>query len=282
MRIFVISLPESVERRARIERQLAGQDVPFSFYDAINLQSDRNHYFHHCDEAQFLLNTGRTPTAGELGCFASHLMLWRTCRLLDEPILILEDDAELAADFKEALPFLKHHIRRFGFIRLQQNKKGSKHCIVRQHGRQIDFCSRYSHGSLSYALSPAVADAFIERSSVFQAPVDIFIKRYWQHGQPLFTLSPAIASLSPASRRSTIADRQPARRSVAVTMRRWWRKRCDFVARGLFNLRWLRAEGQRTTLKLARQVRLAGFKSDRQALCVLQRSARTKSDVQNR
>lgn len=262
MRTFVISLPESVDRRERIERQLASHGVPFSFYDAINLSNDRNHYFHHCDEQQFLLNTGRTPSAGELGCFASHLMLWRTCRLLDEPVLIFEDDAELSDDFAAALPFVERHIKRCGFMRLQQNDKRGMHCIVRQQQRHINFCTRFPHGSLAYAIAPAVADAFIERSGVFDAPVDVFIKRYWRHGQPLFSVAPAMARPGPVSRQSTIDDRQRHTGPAALAVRRWWHKRCDYIARAMFNLRWLRAEGKRTTLRLARQVRLAGFKND--------------------
>ncbi len=264
MRTFVISLPESVDRRARIEQQLVRQGIAFSFYDAINLNNDRNHYFHHCDEEQFLLNTGRTPMAGELGCFASHLMLWRTCRLLDEPILILEDDAELADDFAVAMPFVQRHIKRFGFIRLQRNEKRGKRCIVRQKQRGIEYCTRYPFGLAAYAITPAVADVFIERSSIFRAPVDVFVKRYWRHGQPLFSLAPAVVNTSPASAASTIGARQRVSLSMSQALRRWWHKRCDFVARGLFNLRWLRAEGKRTTLRLARQIRLAGFGAKRE------------------
>lgn len=264
MRTFVISLPESVDRRARIEQQLLRQGISFSFYDAINLHNDRNHYFHHCDEEQFLLNTGRTPTAGELGCFASHLMLWRTCRLLDEPILILEDDAELADDFAAAMPFVQRHIRRFGFIRLQRNDKRGMRCVVRQQQRAIDYCTRYPFGLAAYAIAPAVADVFIERSSVFRAPVDVFVKRYWRHGQPLFSLAPAIVDVGTASADSTIGDRPPVSQSASQALRRWWHKRCDSVARAAFNLCWLRAEGKRTTLRTGRQIRLAGFGARRE------------------
>ncbi|MBT8084786.1 MAG: glycosyltransferase family 25 protein [Woeseia sp.] len=261
MRTFVISLPESIERRARIEQQLASQDVPFSFYDAINLNNERNHYFHHCDEQRFLLNTGRTPTAGELGCFASHLMLWRTCRLLDVPILVLEDDADIADDFGRTLPFVERYIKRFGFIRLQDNDKGGERNVIRQQQRHINFCTRYPHGSLGYAISPEVAHAFIEHSEIFRAPVDVFIKRYWEHGQALFSIAPALASTSELSRHSTIVERQHATRSLTLKSQRWWQKRLDFVARAKFNVNWLRSERKRAALRMTRRIRLAGFRS---------------------
>ena len=37
----------------------------------------------------------RTLTKGEIGCFLSHWRLWEECAELDEPILVLEDDAYL-------------------------------------------------------------------------------------------------------------------------------------------------------------------------------------------
>lgn len=262
MRTFVISLPESIDRRRNIERQLTGQDVPFFFYDAINLNCDRNRYFHHCDDARFLLTTGRTPTAGELGCYASHLMLWRTCRLLNEPLLILEDDAQLTDDFGATLAFVQRHISRFGFLRLQENRKRGRHNVLRQNRRKIDFCARYPHGSLAYAISPAVADAFISHSKVFRSPVDVFIKRFWEHGQPLYSLFPALAEVGQNSRYTSINGRHPQGPNATLALRRWWLKRRDFVARATFNVRWLQADRKRASIRLARQLRLVSYRND--------------------
>lgn len=262
MRIFVISLPQSVDRRERMHQQLSAQRLPFSFFDGINFHADRNRYFHHCDEARFLLNTGRTPSSGELGCFASHLMVWRTCRLLGEPVVVLEDDMEIASDFSAALPFAQRQIDQLGFIRLQRNGKRGGQIVVNQQSRQIRFCTRFPHGSGAYMISPSVANAFIEESAVFRAPVDVFIKRYWQHRQPLFTLSPSVARSGSASAHSTIPGRQRTFVSVSFAFRRWWQKREDFVSRLLFNLRWRWVQSRRKAVQVSGSPRLAPFKSD--------------------
>ena len=36
---------------------------------------------------------------GEVGCFLSHYLLWKKCIDLNEPILILEDDAIITDEF---------------------------------------------------------------------------------------------------------------------------------------------------------------------------------------
>lgn len=239
MRIFVISLTESSERREHIQRVFDELQIDFSFFDAINLRVDRNRYFHHCDEREFLRNTGRTPGTGEIGCFASHLMLWRNCRLLNESIVILEDDALPDTKFLEGLTLVQSHIRRLGFIRLQDNHKKPGVAVVKQRSFDITWSSRYPYGSMAYAISPRVANAFIEYSSIFTAPVDSFIKRFWLHGQALYSLKPGIVHSSQHSGTSTLAAYRLPPAGAWPRLLRWTRKRQEFFYRAAFNLRWL-------------------------------------------
>ena len=93
MRIFVISLPTQSERRAFIRAQFEQLNLAFSFFDAVDVRRRQTEYFRAFDLCRFELNTGRNPLPAEISCYASHLTLWRTCRVLDEPIIILENDA---------------------------------------------------------------------------------------------------------------------------------------------------------------------------------------------
>lgn len=239
MRIFVISLAESTERREHIRRIFEEQQIEFSFFDAIDLRIDRNRYFHHCDEREFLRNTGRTPGTGEIGCFASHLMLWRSCRLLNEPIVIFEDDALPDTRLHEGLTLVQSHIRRLGFVRLQHNRKKSKVAVVRQRKFDITWAPRFPYGSMAYAISPRVADAFIRQSDIFTAPVDTFIKRFWLHRQPLYSLVPGIVHGSRHAETSTLNNYRLPPAGVLPGLLRWMRKRQEYFSRAAFNLRWL-------------------------------------------
>ena len=59
-------------------------------------------YFEDCDLWQYWLNTGRSPSDGEIGCYASHLRLWQLCVASGEALVVMEDDAAPLATFTVA------------------------------------------------------------------------------------------------------------------------------------------------------------------------------------
>lgn len=100
MDISVVSLKNALERRAHINKQFMTQKIEFQYFDAIEP--------HQIDET--LKNTGIelkncALTKGEIGCFLSHLSLWK--KIIDNNLpymAIFEDDIYLGS---EAKPFLK-------------------------------------------------------------------------------------------------------------------------------------------------------------------------------
>lgn len=222
MRIFVISLPTQSERRAFIRKQFARMSLAFSFFDAVDVRRRQTEYFRAFDVRRFELNTGRRPLTAEISCYASHLTLWRTCRILDEPIIILEDDAALDAAFENAVTFVEREIASLGFLRLESNKKRLGQTVTAGNAFSARYCHSYPFSAMAYALSPAVAASFIEHSRTFQAPVDKFIKDFWVHRQPLYQLQPAVVAESDLGIHSTtIGHRQPPRhRRLATRLRR--------------------------------------------------------------
>ena len=121
MKIFVINLPESTARRAHIDAQLGPLDVDYVFFEAVNGNVGRT-VFDECDDYQFFINNGRVPSPGEIGCFASHRSLWQKCVQLNQPILILEDDAAIGEKFKTATKFAMP-----GISRLRENPALAPH-----------------------------------------------------------------------------------------------------------------------------------------------------------
>lgn len=241
MRIFVISLPTQSERRAFIRAQFESMDLPFTFFDAVDVRRRQVDYFRAFDVRRFELNTGRNPLTAEIGCYASHLTLWRTCLVLDEPILILEDDAALDARFENALPFVEREIGSLGFVRLESNKKRLGPTVAAGSAFSARYCHSYPFSAMAYALSPVVARSFIEHSQTFAAPVDKFIKDFWVHQQPLYQLSPAVVAESDVGiRTTTIGKRElPRHRRLATRARRMSYKLVCSLNRFRFNLGYL-------------------------------------------
>jgi glycosyl transferase family 25 len=236
MDVYVISLRFSAQRRHHVARQFDRVGLPFSFADAA-VGNEGRRGFAAVDERRFLLGTGREPAPGEIGCFASHRRLWQACVDRNEPVVIMEDDAQLEAEFPAALGAARTLIDRYGFLRLAD--EGARTCTktpIHSHGGfVVHYCSRYPYGALCYAVAPRVAAAFLARSRVLASPVDLFIKQFWAHGQPLFALCPYSVSGSVLRHDSTIEYRGKGTPSLALKLLRTRERVSDAVQRALFN-----------------------------------------------
>ena len=238
MRIFVISLPTQTERRHLVRSELEKANMEFSFFDGIDIEKTRNEYFQSFDVERFKLITGRHPLANEIGCYASHLTLWRTCIALNEPIIVLEDDVCVDSQFENAMSFIKSNVRKLGFIRLEKNCKTPGPTVSAAGHYSAQYCQRYPYSAKAYALSPEVAMKFVEASHTFDAPVDKFIKDFWVHGQPLYQLTPHIVDEGEIGLRTTTigARHKPQRRRLSTRLRRMSYKAHCSLSRFLFNM----------------------------------------------
>jgi glycosyl transferase family 25 len=247
MRIFVINLEISKDRRASIAAQLDPLPIAYSFLDAIDERRGYD-FFTAYDEKKHLANTGRTASATEVGCFASHRCLWSHCVSLQQPIVIMEDDAELEGNFAAALKEAEKLIHRYGFIRLQSHgpARHVRKTQVEEAGQfKLHYCARFPFGAMAYAISPEVAAAFVDKSRVLAGPVDVFIKKFWEHGQPLFALSPSCVKGSALCASSTIKHRKKSTTGGRLRAARILMKLKGLIRRARFN----RSHGRRADMR---------------------------------
>lgn len=103
MKIFVINLARSKERRACIERQLKKLNLEYEIFEAVDGSA--------LSYAQVLRNTktlNYAVSSGEIGCSLSHINIYRKMVAEDIPqALILEDDALLSSQTVTALQMLE-------------------------------------------------------------------------------------------------------------------------------------------------------------------------------
>ncbi|MCH8466617.1 MAG: glycosyltransferase family 25 protein [Roseinatronobacter sp.] len=99
--VFVISLTDAGERRARISEQLSALSIPFEFVDAIDGRSGLPaEYERMIDRAGTLVQERRGMSDAEYACALSHMSVYK--RILDQNLpgaIVLEDDAILGAGF---------------------------------------------------------------------------------------------------------------------------------------------------------------------------------------
>lgn len=235
MRTYAISLVQSEARRAHVDDQLRAQKIPYRFFDALDGKAGYKISFDGFDSTQFILQTGRLATPGEIGCFASHRQLWRHCIAINKPILIMEDDFDLAAGFSDAFFEADALIDHYGYLRLQSERRGKSIKQVDAGDFSVHYYTKVPHGAAAYCISPTVARAFYVASRVLTAPVDVFIKNVWEHRQPLFALLPYTVEASWMSRHSTIGVRRKLNKDVHLRSARLVEKARSITRRALFN-----------------------------------------------
>ncbi|AMG13721.1 glycosyltransferase family 25 protein [Vibrio vulnificus] len=179
MRTFVISLKNSVERRAHIEKQFSHLDQDFEFFDAIDGRQGEHSLFSKYNVEKRLKIKGYGLTAGELGCFASHYLLWEKCLELNEPIVVIEDDAQLEACFDDSMSRI-NELEPYGYVRLFVN--GRKRPFVKVGSYISHDIVEYLRGpgaTRAYFVTPMAARKFIESAQEWLLPVDDYMDQFW-------------------------------------------------------------------------------------------------------
>ncbi len=235
MRIYVINMAEHDDRRRSSKEKLEAEELEFEFFEAI---AGREAFgaFAEYDVEEFLLNTGRPITIGEVGCFASHRALWKRCAQLAEPVLIMEDDFDLLEGFAAAVREALRLATALGFIRLQTDLRARRIPLLDAGGFVASRFTKAPHSTMAYAISPETAKRFLAATERFDAPVDVFIKKFWEHGQPLHSLTPYTVAPSVLSAETTIDGRIKEGGDVRLSARRLLRKGRWYWQRWLFNI----------------------------------------------
>ena len=225
MKIFVISLPDATARRERAARQLGELGLAFEFFDAMRgEQVIAEGYFERCDEQEWLLNTGHPMSLGEVGCFASHRSMWQKCVALGEPLMIMEDDFQLLPGFADAVAQVAETIADRGFIRLQSETRARKQRVAERGDFTLWRYTKVPHSCMCNSLTPEVAQKLIEQTRAIYEPVDVFIKKFWVHRQPIYGLTPYTVTESTLSQQTYILHREKVPKGFGRSTRRFLRK----------------------------------------------------------
>ena len=198
MKIYVVSLERSSERRERITKHLSGLGVSFEFFSAVDGRVEKTPGY---DDEQRIKEKGHSLTLGERGCFSSHRALWAKCVLLKEPILILEDDVDFSDSFLNGVKDLDDILSRYRYVRLGRGslKKmpifGAYYSMQHLSGVEGLSLVKYLRGPScchGYALSPAAAEKFLSYSGSWWWPVDDYMDSEHIHGVCDYGIEPPI------------------------------------------------------------------------------------------
>ncbi|MCK8780201.1 glycosyltransferase family 25 protein [Rhizobium sp. NTR19] len=241
LEIVVVNLARSTERRAKMIETLQPFSLPYTFFDAVEGR-DGHPLFDRFDPKLAEIRRGFILNAGELGCFASHYLLWERCVREKRPLLIFEDDVSVSDTFPQAYQLVAEKIERYGLLRLSGHKKRSFHvCETTQEGMDIIRFKIGPHGTSCYAVAPWAAAKLIAKADVWFEPVDVHLDRFWTHGVGSFGLRPMpVTHVAETEEQSEIwQGKKRDRKSRRFRKLRALYRASDDIGRFIFNLPYI-------------------------------------------
>lgn len=219
--VFVINLDRSVERRQLMAQRLAAMGLRPDFVQAIDGKACT------ADRPDMLT----ILTAGEVGCYLSHLKVWQMIVDRNLPVaLVLEDDVQLSEDTPHVLRVLTAWPHRYDMIRLSSLQKpvgilveditSSHHLLLPQ---------RNTSGLQGSLVSQAGARRLLNHlSGVMKMPIDTCLYRSEPFGLNAPALCPPVV-FEDSRQPSTIGVRGGAwktpRKSLWIRLKRSWARR---------------------------------------------------------
>jgi glycosyl transferase family 25 len=251
MRVHVINLEASVDRRHYLCAQLDRLGIDYEIFKAIE-PPQATEWFQRYDELRYLRNTGRKASPGEIACFGSHAALWKKAVETGQPLVVLEDDVEILPTFPSALAEAARLIDTYGFLRLADNGPSRRVRMTPMEAAgafSVVWYTRYAFGSHGYAIDPETAAAFLAHSAIVAGPPDLFIKRFWEHGRPLYGLLPAPVGFNRFGTAPVIETRKTVKPRTSIRVARLMTKLSGALARARFNaaVRASQRKGRPTT-----------------------------------
>ncbi|MCG6202593.1 glycosyltransferase family 25 protein [Psychromonas antarctica] len=232
MKIFVMSLKRSTDRRNRITTTLGDANIKFEFFDAIDASTPNFKYSNKRAPDQTLLRFGYALIESELACFASHYSLWQKCVALNEPILVFEDNCDLTELFQETQPLFDQLINKYHFIKLFSMFKKRYSTIEEINSTsEIVYYHERTCGLQSYLISPHAAKQFIKNANQFIDPVDNYMEKPWRHGISTYSFKPDLVTR--AKIKSTIGSNRKIKAKLSI-----WHKAIIEIFRAYEEIRY--------------------------------------------
>lgn len=207
--IFYINLDKDLERRQRMEAQVASFDLKARRLSAVwwTHWDDKEQARHH-SPALNLQQYFKPLGNGEKGCYGSHL---EACsQLLGSTALaavVLEDDVRLLPAFPAVLQAIAalpaegwDMIKLFG----RTNEKIRQRAPLGQTGLELIVYQRVPSFAAGYVISRAGAEKILASRVPFGRPVDVDFRFWFENDLRIFGVFPSVVALDDTSADSSI------------------------------------------------------------------------------
>ncbi len=235
MKVLLISLATSTERRRKAMQVLEQNNIEYEILDAVDGRLGEHPLLRRYNEAKFILHRGRSALPGELGCYASHLLAWEKAVELDQPIVVLEDDFILSDKFTFLIQQAYQWIEKYGFIRIEPWRTRRFFTVENNQGIKLVKFLKVPQCTTGYIISPRCAQRFIDTSQEMILPVDVFIRNSYLHKQAIYGLEPSPVKPGNA-KTSTIGNRKNKINDINVRVKKTFFRVYTLFMTGITNL----------------------------------------------
>lgn len=211
--IVYINLARDEGRRRHMEAEFAAQGVAARRFDAVDwraLAPQRQAAY--TDAALNRRQFHRSLVPGEMGCYASHVEVWRELVAGGEPAaVVLEDDVRLLPGFAAVCDAVARLDRPWHLVKLIGREGTGR---AEKAARRWPLCD--GHDLIAYRRVPSLAAGYlVSREGAarllaarvpFGRPVDVDLRFWWECGDDfaLYGVSPPVLGLDAISEQSSI------------------------------------------------------------------------------
>ena len=218
--VFVINLDKSTARMAKISKRLDELEVPFervpAVYGADLSQEEIDKYY--CPELN-KKNYRRPLGLGEIGCYISHIKVWKTIVERKIPCaLILEDDITIDASLGQLIKTISKSSNSFDVVKLYSKNNTPKLLDSAPVGEKHRLCrfKKIPIGNQGQLVTLAGATNLINTYEKFGRPVDEDIQHWWEADINVLGFLPSI--VSPIKSAKSDIDEQGKRKGATTFM----------------------------------------------------------------
>ncbi|HDR1172335.1 TPA: glycosyltransferase family 25 protein, partial [Pasteurella multocida] len=171
--------------------------LDYRFFNAVHGKENPDFYlFKKYNEKKYFQRKGKKLSLSQLGCWASHYLLWEKCVELNQPFVILEDDAIIKSNFLDAYQFISSKNNGFEFLWLSipsPDKRKQSYKIIHRISNSKNSVARFYKSwanTTGYYLTPNAAQKLLNHSQEWFYEVDTQIERYWETKIPYLAIVP--------------------------------------------------------------------------------------------
>jgi glycosyl transferase family 25 len=224
--------------------QLDALGLPYTIVDGVHGARTPDHYlFSKYNDKKRVQRRGAGSSLrlSQLGCFASHYLLWERCANDGQPIIVLEDDAIVLPPFLQFYQNVDQFAQSYGLVWLQPSRKQAQHA-----GKTVQTVGPFTirkyakgfSGTTGYLLTPDAARTLLSYSREWIYPVDNTMDRFFEHGVEAIGLYPVCVQQDDDFESAINVADTNERRSLADRVRREAYSLQDALARSWHNLKF--------------------------------------------